>query len=90
MWIYDIDGPGNGVGNIWHCTIYDERVNFQLQIYISRNVATIFIHVEQVTGMLKKFDILNKNFPISQVDLLENIIVIKCASVNLNVKVVRT
>lgn len=40
--------------------------------------------------MLKKFDILNEIFPISQADLLDNILVIKCALVNLKVKVVRT
>ena len=54
----------------------------------SRKIATVRIHVERVIGRLKKFDILNKNIPISQVDLLDNILVITCALVNLNVSVV--
>ena len=53
-----------------------------------RKIATVRIHVEQVIGRLKKFNILNKNIPISKVDLLENILVITCALVNLNVSIV--
>ena len=53
----------------------------------SRKIAAVRIHVERVIGRLKKFDILNKNIPISQVDLLGNILVITCALVNLNINV---
>ena len=55
---------------------------------MSRKIATVRIHVERVTGRLKKLDILNKNIPISQVDLLDNILLITCALVNLNGSVV--
>ena len=53
----------------------------------SRKIATVCIHVKRVIGRLKKFDILYKTIPISQVDLLDNILVITCALVNLNVSV---
>ena len=49
----------------------------------SRETATVRIHVVRVIGRLEKFDILHKNIPISQVDLLDNILVITCALVNL-------
>lgn len=45
--------------------------------------ATVRIHVVRVIGRLEKFDVLHKNIPISQVDLLDNILVITCALVNL-------
>ena len=54
----------------------------------SRKIATVHIHVEWVIGRLKRFYILNKNFPKSEVDLLDNILVITCALVNLNVSFV--
>ena len=50
----------------------------------SRKIATVCIHVKRVIGRLKKFDILYKTIPISQVHLLD----ITCALVNLNVSVV--
>ena len=53
----------------------------------SRKIATVCIQVKRVIGRLKKFDILYKTIPISQVDLLDNILVITCALVNLNVSV---
>ena len=56
----------------------------------SQKIATVCIQVEQVIGRLNKFEILNKNIPISQVDLLGNILVITCALVNLNVSIVGT
>ena len=55
---------------------------------MSRKIATVRIYVERVTGRLKKLDILNKNIPISQVDLLDNKLLITCAFVNLNGSVV--
>ena len=55
---------------------------------MSRKIATVRIDVERVTGRLKKLDILNKNIPISQVDLLDNKLLITCAFVNLNGSVV--
>ena len=54
----------------------------------SRKIASLRIHVERVIGRSKKFDILNKNIPMSQADLLDNILVMTCALVNLNVSVV--
>ena len=59
-----------------------------LDVDNSLKIATVCIHVERVIGRLKLFDILNKNIPISQVDLIGNISVTTCALVNLNINVV--
>lgn len=49
----------------------------------SRETATVRIQVVRVIGRLERFDILPKNIPLSQVDLLDNILVLACALVNL-------
>lgn len=53
-------------------------------------IAIVCMHVEWVTGILTKFDFLNKNIPILQVDLLHKVLVIKCTFVNLDLNAVRT
>ena len=53
-------------------------------------IAVVCMHVEWVIGILTKFDFLNKNIPILQVDLLHKVLVIKCTFVNLDLNAVRT
>ena len=54
----------------------------------SRKIANVRIHVERVIGRLKKFKILSSIIPISQVDLLNDVMVVISALVNLNRSVV--
>ena len=54
----------------------------------SRRVAQVRIYVERVIGRLKTFKILNSTIPISQVDLLNDVMIVVSALVNLNKSVV--
>lgn len=54
----------------------------------SRQLANVRIHIERVIGRLRKFNILNTTIPISQVDLLDDVMVVVCGLVNLNRSVV--
>ena len=54
------------------------------EVDMSRQLANVRIHVERVIGRLKKFRILNSIIPITQVDLIDEIMVTICAIVNLN------
>ena len=54
----------------------------------SRQVAHVRIHVERVIGRLRKFRILQSIIPISQVDLLDNVMVMITSLVNINSSVV--
>ena len=54
----------------------------------SRKIAHVRIHVERVIGRLKTFKILNSTIPISQVDLLNDVMIVVSALVNLNKSVV--
>ena len=49
----------------------------------SRQLARVRIHVEMVIGRLKNFRILNTVVPISQIDLLDHVMVVICAATNL-------
>lgn len=55
---------------------------------ISRQIAHVRIHVERVIGRLKKFLILSSTIPISQVDLIDDVMVSIAGLVNLNLSVV--
>ena len=55
---------------------------------ISRQIAHVRIHVERVIGRFKKFKITSSVIPISQVDLLNEIMVTVCGLTNLNPSVV--
>ena len=57
-------------------------------IDISRQIAHVRIHVERIIGCLKKFKILNTTIPITQVDLIDNIMVSIAGIINLNASVV--
>ena len=54
----------------------------------SRKLANVRIHVERVIGRIKKFKILYSIIPISQVDLLNDIMVVISGLVNLNSSVI--
>ncbi len=54
----------------------------------SRKLCNVRIHIERVIGQLKKFRLLQNTVPISQVDLLDNAMIVICALVNLRKSVV--
>ena len=54
----------------------------------SRKISNVCIHVERVIGRTKKFKILNSIILIKMVDLLDSVMVVICALVNLNNSVV--
>ncbi|XP_065651138.1 uncharacterized protein LOC136079334 [Hydra vulgaris] len=54
----------------------------------SRQIAHVRIHVERVIGRLRKFRILQSIIPITQVDLLDNVMVMITSLVNINSSVV--
>ena len=57
-------------------------------VHHSRHLSNARIHVERIIGQLKKFQILQKTIPISQVDLLDDIMIVVSAAVNSNKSVV--
>ena len=54
----------------------------------SRQLAHVRIHVERVIGRLKDFKILQSIIPISQIDLIDDLIAVVFRAVNLNKSVV--
>nr|XP_012564792.2 uncharacterized protein LOC105849050 [Hydra vulgaris] len=54
----------------------------------SRQIAHVRIHVERVIGRLRKFRILQNIIPLTQVDLLDDVMVIITSLVNINSSVV--
>ena len=50
----------------------------------SRSLANVRIHVERVIGRLRKFTYLQSKIPISQVDLLDEVMTIICSIININ------
>ncbi|XP_065640083.1 uncharacterized protein LOC136072707 [Hydra vulgaris] len=58
------------------------------EVDTSRQISNVRIHVERVIGQIKKFRIIHMTVPITQVDLLDDIMFIICALVNLNMSVV--
>ena len=58
------------------------------EVDTSRQLSNVRIHVERVIGRLKKFRLLQKTIPITQVKLLDDMVVIIAALVNLNKSVV--
>ena len=53
-------------------------------VHNSRKISNVRIHVERVIGRTKKFKILNSIILIKMVDLLDSVMVVICALVNLN------
>lgn len=54
----------------------------------SRQLAHVRIHVERVIGWLKDYRILQTIIPISQVDLIDDVMTVVCGAINLNKSVV--
>ena len=58
------------------------------EMEMSRPLSSVRIHVERVMGRIKKFRLLRTTLPLTQVDLLDDIMVIVCGLVNINNSVV--
>ena len=58
------------------------------EVDTSRQIANVRIHIERVIGRMRKFNIINTNIPISQVDLLDDVMCCIAGLVNLNNKIV--
>ena len=58
------------------------------EVDMSRQLSNVRIHVERVIGRIKKFRILQTIIPITQVDLIDEMLITICAVVNLNKSVV--
>lgn len=54
----------------------------------SRCISNVRIHVERVIGQLKKFRIIQSTLKISQIDLIDDVMIIIAAAVNMNRSVV--
>ena len=50
----------------------------------SRQLSSLQIHVERVIGRFKKFRLLQTVVPLTQIDLLQEIMPIVCGLVNMN------
>ena len=53
-----------------------------------KQLSSVPIHVERVIGRIKKFRLLQTTLPVTQVDLLDDIMVIVCGLVNINNSIV--
>ena len=58
------------------------------EVDTSRRISNIRIHVERVISRLRKFRILQSNIPMTQVKLLNDVMIIIAGLVNLNNSVV--
>ena len=58
------------------------------EIEKSRKISIVRIHVERVIGRMKDFRIMQSIIPITEVSLLDNVIIVIAALVNLNNSVV--
>ena len=58
------------------------------EVDMSRQLLSVQIHVERVIGRIKKFRLLQTTLPLTQVDLLDDIMVIVRGLVNINNSVV--
>ena len=54
------------------------------EVDTSRQLSSVRIHVEMVIGQVKNIHMLRNIVPLTQMDLLDNIMVIVCAIINLN------
>ena len=60
------------------------------EVDISCHLSKFRIHVERVIGQIKKFCMLQNIVPLTQIDLLDQIMVIVCAIISLNKSIVAT
>ena len=54
----------------------------------SRRLSSVQIHVERVIGRIKQFRLVQVTLPLTQIDLLDDIMVIACGLVSMNNSVV--
>ena len=54
------------------------------EVDTSRQLSSVWIHVEHVIGRIKKFRLLQTMLPLTQADQLDDIMVIACGLVNTN------
>ena len=59
-----------------------------MEVDKSRQISHVRIHIERVIGRMRKYEILNTRIPITQVDLLDHVMVAVAGLVNLNRSVV--
>ena len=62
---------------------------FAEEVDKSRQMSNVRIHVEHAIGRLKTFRILQSTIPITQIDLLDDVMIVICALENLNCSVVK-
>ena len=55
----------------------------------SRQISNVRIHIERAIGRLRKLCILQSTIPITQVDLLDHVIVVIAAMVNISPSIVK-
>ena len=60
------------------------------EVDTSRQLSNVRIHVKRAIGQIKKFRILQNIVPLTQIDLLDEIMVIVCAIINLSKSIVAT
>ena len=77
------------------CILADRGFTFKKELSgkevdTSRQLSNVRIHVEKVIRQVKKFSMLQNIVPITQIDLLDDIMVIVCAIINLNKSIVST
>ena len=74
---------------IENTTLYKRKnTNVRKKSCASRKISNVRIHVERVIGRLRKFRILKSNIPMTQVKLLNDVMIIIAGLVNLNNSVV--
>ena len=68
----------------------EKVLNSGKEVDTSRQLSNVRIHVERVIGQIKKFCMLPNIVPITQIDLLDEIMVIVYAIINLNKSIFAT
>ena len=58
------------------------------EVDTSKQLSSVRIHMKRVIGRIKKFRLLQTTLPLTQVDLLDHIMVTVCGLVNINNSVV--
>ena len=75
--------------NVPHFTKEKKQLSGK-EVDTSRQLSNLGIHVEKVIGQVKEFRMLQNIVPLTQMDLLDDIMVIVCAIINLNKSIVST
>ena len=73
--------------NVLHFTKGKSQLSGK-EVDTSRQLSNVRIHKERVIGQVKTFRMLQNIVPLTQIDLLDDIMVIVCATINLNKSIV--